>query len=58
MNDGNHQSSLEIQPGRQFHKHKVGNNGINANVVFPYSCNFLHYLDLKMLVNVKLDVIW
>ena len=39
--------------------HKVGNNGINANFVFPYIyiCSFLHYLDLKMLVNVKLDLV-
>ena len=35
--------------------HKVANNGINANFVFTYACIFLHYLDLNMLVNVKLD---
>ena len=29
---------------------------INANFVFPYICIFLHYLDLSMLVNMKLDV--
>ena len=39
------------------HTHKVGNNGINVNFVFPHSCNFLHYLYLKMLVNMKSDVI-
>ena len=38
--------------------YKVGNNDINANFVFPYICSFLHYLDLKMLVNVILDVSW
>ena len=38
--------------------HKVGNNGINANFVFPQICTFCHYLDLNMLVNVKLDVSW
>ena len=38
------------------HTHKVGYNGINANFVFPHTCSFLHYLYLKMLVNVKLDV--
>ena len=38
--------------------HKVGNNGINANFVFPYICSFLHFLDLRMLVKLKLDVIW
>ena len=32
------------------------NNGINTNFVFPYNCSFLHYLDLYILVNVKLDV--
>ena len=36
--------------------HKVSNKGINANFVFPYSYSFLHYLHLKMLVNVKLEV--
>ena len=35
--------------------HKVGIN-INANFVFPYICSFLHYLYLKMLVNVKSDI--
>ena len=35
--------------------HKVDNNGNNGNFVFPYICSFLRYLDLKMLVNVKLD---
>ena len=30
--------------------HKVGNNGINANFVLPCICSFLHYLELKMLV--------
>ena len=29
--------------------HKVDNNGINANFLFPYICSFLHYLDLKKL---------
>ena len=38
------------------HTHKVGNNGINANFVFPCICSFLHYLYLKMSGNVKLDV--
>ena len=38
--------------------HKVGNIGINANFLFPYICGFLHYLYLKILVNVKLDVSW
>ena len=40
------------------HTHKVGNNGINANFVFPYICISLHYLCLKIVVNVKLDVSW
>ena len=35
--------------------HKVGNNGINVNFVFPYIFSFPHCLDAKMLVNVKLD---
>ena len=38
------------------HTHKVGNNSINANFVFPYI--FLHYLYLKIIVIVKLDVSW
>ena len=37
---------------------KVGNNGINANFLFPYISSFLHYLDLKVLVNVKSAVSW
>ena len=37
-------------------RHKVGNNGINANFVFPHICSFLHYLHLKMLVTADLDV--
>ena len=40
------------------HTHKVGNNDINANFVLSYICSFLHYLYLKMLVKVKLDVSW
>ena len=40
------------------HTHKVGNNGINANFVFPYICGFLLYLYLKMLVKMKLDISW
>ena len=28
--------------------HKVDNNGINANFIFPYPCSFLQYLDLRM----------
>ena len=35
--------------------HKVGNNDINADLVFPYISRFIHFLDLRMLVNVKLD---
>ena len=38
------------------HTHKVGNNGVKVNLVFPYICRFLNYLYLKMLVKVKLDV--
>ena len=38
--------------------HKVGNNGIEANSIFPFFVVFFHYLDLTMLVNVKLDVSW
>ena len=38
--------------------HKVGNNGIIANFIFPHSCSFLHYLYFKVLVNVKLDDSW
>ena len=38
--------------------HKVGNNGISTNFVFPHICSFLYYLDIKMLVNVILDVGW
>ena len=37
------------------HSHKVGNNGIVANFVFPFICSFLHYFELEVLVNVKLD---
>ena len=36
----------------------VGNNGINANFVFLYISTFIHYLYLKMLTNVKIDVSW
>ena len=36
------------------HTHIVGNNGINANFVLPYTCSFLHYLHYMMLANVKL----
>ena len=39
-------------------KHNDGNNGIIAKFVFPYICSFPHYLYLKMLANVKLDVSW
>ena len=35
--------------------HKVGNNGINANFFIPINMQFFHYLDLNMLVNLKLD---
>ena len=38
--------------------HTVGNNGINANFVFPYTCSFRQYLDFNMLVNVKSDISW
>ena len=38
--------------------HKVVNNGINANFVFLYIYSFLLCLDLRMLVKLKLDVIW
>ena len=38
------------------HTHKSGNNGINANFVSQCICSFLHYLYIKMLVNVKSDV--
>ena len=37
---------------RHFHQHTLGNN---TNFVFLHICSFLHYLDLKMLVNDKLD---
>ena len=37
--------------------HKVGNNGININLIsHTYIFNFLYHLDLKMLVKVKSDV--
>ena len=36
--------------------HKVYSNAFNASFVFPYIYSLLHYLDLRMLVNVKLDV--
>ena len=56
-----HHSRLIVPSGNLLyssfsHTHKVGNNGINANFVLPHSCSFLHYLYLKMLVSVKLDV--
>ena len=35
--------------------HKVGNNDINANFVFPHNCSFLHYLHLY--VN-KCEIRW
>ena len=38
---------------RHFHKLKK-----LVIMAFQYSCSFLHYLDVKMLVNMKLDVIW
>ena len=41
----------------QTHK-VVNNNGINVNFVFSYIYSFLHYLDLKMIVTVKLDISW
>ena len=38
-----------IKPRLSFSQtHKVGNNGINANFVFPHSYSFLHYLYLKV----------
>ena len=40
------------------HTHKVGNNGINANFVFLRNYSFHHYLDHKVLVNVKSAVSW
>ena len=37
--------------------HKVGNNGININLIsHTYIFNFLYHVDLKMLVKVKSDV--
>ena len=36
--------------------HKVVNNGINANFVFPYFCSLLLYFEPMILVNVKLDI--
>ena len=38
--------------------HKIVNNGINANFVFLYIYSFLLCLHLRMLVKLKLDVIW
>ena len=35
-----------------FTNHKVGNNGINANFVFPYICIFF-YRGIRILVNVS-----
>ena len=43
-------------PATFSYTHKVGNNDIYVNLILPQSCSFLHYLHLKMLVNVKLDV--
>ena len=43
---------VRIQESTFSRTHKVGNSGINANFVFPYMCSFIHYLYLKMLVNV------
>ena len=36
----------------------AGHYGINANFVFLYISTFIHYLYLKMLANVKIDVSW
>ena len=38
--------------------HKVGNNGINANFVFPYNGSFLNYLHHMILANMKFKVSW
>ena len=47
---------FEPRNNQHFHKKKqVGNSGINANFVFSYIYSFLHYFDLKILVNVKLE---
>ena len=35
--------------------HKIGNNDINANFVFPHICSSVLNLDRVILVNVKLD---
>ena len=34
------------------------NNGIDTNFIFPYICSFVYHNNLRMLLNVKLDVIW
>ena len=59
-------ANLEIQGNSHSEKrnrhftqtHKAGNNGINNNFVFPYIFSCLHFVDHKMLVNVKLVVCW
>ena len=48
---------VKIDPIRVFSQtHKIGNVGINADVIFPYISSFLLYLYQMMLVNVKLKV--
>ena len=37
------------------HAHKVGNVGIIANFVLPYSCSLLLFWEIMMLVNVKFN---
>ena len=36
--------------------HKMGNNGVNANFEFPYTCSFPLYLNQVQLGNVKLNI--
>ena len=52
-NSNNHYNYLTFS-----HTHKVGNNGINANIIILYICSSLHYLYPKMIVNMKLDSSW
>ena len=38
------------------HTRKVANNDINGSFLFPCISSFLHYFNLKMLINVKLGL--
>ena len=48
--------SLKVSNSGFSQTHKIGNIGVNDNLIFPYIYNVLLYLHYMILVNVKLDV--